>query len=567
MSRHPERARRRPWVGCWHRIRTGHPGPTPEGHIERRRFLQLAAGTAGLAWLPSIDACTSTTTKTTTPTSAASTTPLPSSAPASPVASGSVDAVPNLDALARALGSRLLRPSDSGYQSAAQLYSPRFDQIKPLAVARCASSADVQECLAFIAATGTPVAARSGGHSYAGYSTTPGLVVDVGSMTDIGPGKSNGTARIGAGARMVDVYAQLAAVGSSIPAGSCPTVGITGLALGGGVGVVARKYGLTCDTLTAVELVTPDGHAVRCDENTDADLFWAHRGGGGGNFGIVTALEFRTNPATSLMHFVVRWNWADAADAVTGWAHWLQATPDEMWSSLHVNGPASIGQPPNIYASGVYVGSPTSLQPLLDSLQAATSRFSNRSVIESSYLDTMLIEGGCADISIAACHLPSVKAGGTLERENNAARSDYIDAPLSSAGVDVLLGSIEKRASTYRLVGGSVLFDAYGGAINRLSPGDTAFVHRSSLACLQYVAPWSLSSSAASIAASQAWLDEMYTAMRPYVSGYAYQNYIDPQLADWQHSYYGSNLDRLIGVKTMTDPKNLLRFAQSIPTK
>jgi hypothetical protein len=482
---------------------------------------------------------------------------------ASPVGSASV---PDLDALAQILGSRLLRPGDSGYQGAAELYSPRFDSIKPLAVARCTSVADVQSCLAFVRTTGTPIAARSGGHSYAGYSTTSGLVIDVGPMNSIQANPTNGTARVGAGARLVDVYSQLAAAGVSIPAGSCPTVGITGLALGGGIGVVARKYGMTCDTISAVELVTPDGHYVRCDENNEPDLLWAHRGGGGGNFGVVTALEFATFPTSPLTHFVVHWSWADATEAISGWSSWLQSAPDEVWSSLHVNGAGVVGGTPNIYASGVFVGSPGALATQLNALQAATRPFSSRSATQSSYLETMLIEGGCAGESIQACHLPTVEVGGTLGREDNAARSDYIDAPLSAAGVDVLLSAIEKRSSSYRLVGGSVLFDAYGGAVNRVAPSDTAFVHRTSLACLQYVAPWGMSASAATVGINQAWLDELYAAMRPYVSGFAYQNYIDAQLAGWQQAYYGSNLARLIGVKSKTDPTNLLHFSQSIPT-
>jgi hypothetical protein len=166
---------------------------------------------------------------------------------------------------------------------------------------------------------------------------------------------------------------------------------------------------------------------------------------------------------------------------------------------------------------------------------------------------------------LAQCHLPTVQAGGTLGRENQAARSDYIVDPLTPAAADVLVSALERRATSYRLVGGSILFDSYGGAVNAVGPADTAFVHRTSLACLQYVAPWSLSPVAAVVAANRTWLDETYAAMRPFVSGFAYQNYIDPELSDWQQAYYGSNLARLVGVKGRYDPTDLMRFPQGIP--
>ena len=128
-----------------------------------------------------------------------------------------------------------------------------------------------------------------------------------------------------------------------------------------------------------------------------------------------------------------------------------------------------------------------------------------------------------------------------------------------------MLAGIEARRSL-GLPGGSVLFDAYGGAINSIAPGDTAFVHRDKLACLQYVAPWGVNASASVIAANQSWLDGLYGQMRPFVSGYAYLNYIDAKLADWQHAYYGANLERLISVKSSADPSDLLHFAQGLPT-
>ncbi|HEY0869939.1 MAG TPA: FAD-binding oxidoreductase [Acidothermaceae bacterium] len=500
----------------------------------------------------------------TTPSAAASSSSAGASVISAEPAVSSAAEVADLDALAKLLGSRLVRPSDSGYTAASRLYSTRFDGVKPAAVARCASVQDVQHCLDFVRATGTPVAARSGGHSFAGYSTTSGLVIDVGPMKQVQMIGAN-TARVGAGAALIDVYAGLATQNQSVPGGSCPTVGITGLTLGGGIGVVARKYGLSCDAVTAVELVTVDGKSIRCSENSDADLFWAHRGGGGGNFGIVTALEFQTHPTQTLTHFLVRWDWSHAHDVVTAWQQWLPTTPNELWSSLHIDGAGSASDQPHVYASGVYVGPTSGLAPLLDALQSASKApFTTRFVKEDGYLSTMFVEGGCANLTTLACHRADIDPGGQLGRESNAARSDFIAEALAPAGVDVLLTGIEARRGL-GLPGGSVLFDAYGGAINSVAPGDTAFVHRDKLACLQYVAPWGASASPSVVAANQAWLDGVYGQMRPYVSGFAYLNYIDAKLADWQHAYYGANLQRLIGVKAAADPSDLLHFAQGLP--
>src|SRR5207247_6096094 len=155
------------------------------------------------------------------------------------------------------------------------------------------------------------IVARSGGHSYGGYSTTPGVVVDVSRLKAVALDR-HGRAVVGAGARLIDVYETLAQHGRTVPAGSCPSVGIAGLALGGGVGFAARKFGLTCDNLLQATIVTASGRALVCNAHEHADLYWALRGGGGGNFGIVTRLVFRTHPVANVATCTLEWPWADA---------------------------------------------------------------------------------------------------------------------------------------------------------------------------------------------------------------------------------------------------------------
>lgn len=459
----------------------------------------------------------------------------------------------------------LVLPGNPRYPVAHELFDPAFDHIRPRGVAYCASPSDLQRCIAFARAHALPLRVRSGGHSYAGYSTCDGLVADVSRLNRIAFDRATGTATVGAGALQVDVYATLARSGVFVPGASCPTVGIGGLAQGGGIGVLDRRYGLTLDNVLALEVVTADGQLRRCDAGADADLFWACRGGGGGNFGAVASFTFRTHPVAELAMFQLSWDWAAASQAVPAWLAWASSAPDELWSNCVLAGGLP-GSSPSLGMSGVYVGAPAALGTLLDRLQRAVgSAPRSRSVWQSPFADAMQSEAGCLHLSIAQCH--GRAAGGVLPRQRFAAKSDFIAAPLGTAGVEALLRGLEARGATYHLAGGAVLLDACGGAVNRVAPAATAFVHRSDLCSVQYYTAWSAGASAAFLKANAAWMASYYASLRPFVSGYAYQNYIDPDLADWQHAYYGSNLPRLVGVKAKFDPDDFFHFAQSIPVR
>src|SRR3989441_4351882 len=226
------------------RSRSPDAGPT----MDRRRFLR----TAGIASASALASCVF---------APASASPSPTQGgmpapPSSPAATPTARAA-DWDSLGRALKGDLVRPADPAYDAARILYNTRFDSIRPQGVARCASVDDVRTCVAFAAQTGVSLALRSGGHSYGGWSTGTGLVVDTGPMSGIDLGQQ-GRVTVGAGAKLIDVYAALARAGQGIPAGSCATVGITGLTLGGGVGVMSRAWGLTCVDLVSAVVVTAD---------------------------------------------------------------------------------------------------------------------------------------------------------------------------------------------------------------------------------------------------------------------------------------------------------------------
>ena len=465
----------------------------------------------------------------------------------------------------KSLQGTLIRPSSAQYGTSLLLYHTQFTT-RPAALAYCASPKDVQTSLNFVSKYNVAIAARSGGHSYAGYSTTRGLVLDVSRMNAVTIDAGSGNATIGSGAKLVDVYAALTQRNRILPAGSCPTVGIAGLAMGGGIGVLGRKFGLTSDNLLSAQVVLANGQIVSCDSNHHADLFWALRGGGGGNFGIVTSFTFRTYPAPALTRFTLTWPWSSVAAVVNAWQNWAPSAPDELWSGcvLLTNVDKSSG--PIIEINGVYVGSASALNPLLQHLKDSIgTQPASSYVTADSVLNIMLYEAGCYNKTVAACHLPSQNPQGQVKRDTSQARSDFFTTRLPARGIDALINAINQSQASSVPGGSGIGFDASGGAINRVAKDATAFVHRDALFSIQYTGSWEADASASAIAANLSWLKNTWQAMRPYASGSAYQNYIDPDLSNWQQAYYGGNLARLKQVKKSYDPGNLFHFKQSIP--
>ena len=469
---------------------------------------------------------------------------------------------PDWSKLAASLGGTLLLPTDSGYTAAGHLYNSVYTQ-QAAAIAQCQSASDVQHCLSFARDSGVQVAARSGGHSYAAYSSCPGLVIDVTNLNDISVGRPAGSSgeklvTVGAGNVLIDVYSQLAAQGLLLPGGSCPTVGIAGLTLGGGIGVFSRAYGLTCDQVETVQIVTADGTSHHCGPGQDEDLYWACRGGGGGNFGVVTSFGFKAHPIPeAITLFTLEWAWGAAGTVLDSWFRWITSAPDELWANcqLYSSGVAGGGI---VKVTGVHIGSVSAcsaaLSPLTTAVgEATTSRF----VGPEDYLTATMIEAGCEGKPVAQCAEPVQSAFAT--------KSSYFGGPLPVSAVSEILMALSTLPSSLPGAGGGVVFDGYGGAVNKVGPSDTAFVHRSAVSCAQYSITYPEAPPSPSQKATAAeWLDNLQRSFAPVSQG-SYQNYIDPTLTDWQQAYYGSNLPRLQQVKRKYDPDQVFHFAQSIP--
>jgi FAD/FMN-containing dehydrogenase len=437
----------------------------------------------------------------------------------------------------QAMRGHVFNRGDPGFLSVAHVYNERFDGVLPKAVGRPLDARDVQGAVRWAVGHGVQMRARSGGHSYAGYSTlSNGVVLDLSKMRTISVNKRAKTATIGAGAQLIDVYAGLAAKGAAIPGGSCPSVGIAGVTLGGGMGLAARAFGLTIDNLVGIQIVTADGRVRNVNRSTDPDLLWALRGGGGGNFGIVTQFVFNIHPVPPVVtYFSVSFPWSSASEAIAAWQAWAPRSNSRLTSIFHINGAGS----PSVSANGQLLGNPSGLRGLIGPLLGVPGA-QLFTTTTRNYLSMQLLLAGCSGHGVQ------------LQRTSFRAKSDYVAKPLPSAGRRVLIRAAEERAE---LPGsGAILFDSYGGAINRVSPTATAFAHRNQMFAVQYL----------TYNGGGAWLGQTWQAMRPYVSGQAYQNYIDAGLPKWQQAYYAQNYGRLQATRKRVDPEHFFNFPQAI---
>lgn len=461
-----------------------------------------------------------------------------------------------LSALAPRLKGTLFLPGQAGYDAARLNENPRFDAARPLGVARVASAADVATALRFARENDVPLALRSGGHSYAGYSSGGGagtglpaaLVVDVRALNAV---KVSGTSvTVGAGAALAPVYAALAAKGRGIAGGSCATVGVAGLTLGGGVGVLTRAHGLTCDALISAQVVTADGRVRTVDAGHDPELFWALRGGGGGHLGVVTSLTFSTFAAPTIKSFFYQWPVSAAASVIAAWQAWAPTADARLWSTLKVLGGAAHPSGPVVMVSGTWVGG--GAPPVADFL-SKVPRPGASSAKTRSYGQAMAGYAGCASIPAGQCH---TGAGGALKREAFAATSHVAYRGLRSSEVAVLVERV--RAASPRLKEAGVSIDALGGAVGRVAPTATAFVHRRAIATVQYTATYAGSHAAD----ASAFAGGFRAAMTPAWGEHAYVNYADPTLKNPAVAYFGANAPRLAAVRQRYDPDGVFSQPQ-----
>jgi FAD/FMN-containing dehydrogenase len=435
---------------------------------------------------------------------------------------------------------RLITPNEPGYDQACQEWNARLAK-HPKEIVYCQNAQDVSAALRSTLQRGLPFRARCGGHSYECFSMVDeGVVIDVTDLDTISVNEDRTIAVIGGGGRLADVYSKLWQVGVTIPGGTCPPVGISGLTLGGGLGMLVRSRGLLIDSLLAVEMVDAQGNILTAGSSSYPDLFWACRGGGGGNFGIVTSLTFRTAPIADVTVFSVTWKWSDLATALDAWQRWALGS-DERISVLFVLLPQAAGV---VTSFGEFVGTAEEFQPLLEPLLSATqpTQISIQTMPYIQAVDTIATMEGDAS---------------TTKTNRVKGNTCFASQPFNAQAIQTLEEWMAKAPS-----GAAPVIYTMGGAISRVAPDETAFVHRNEQLLVTFQANWT---NASDDNANVEWVEGIHQAMQPYTTGGAYVNIPDRSLEGWPYAYYGENFPRLMEVKRQYDPDNIFNFEQSIP--
>lgn len=451
--------------------------------------------------------------------------------------------------LEKHLDGRLIRPGEADYGRLRIPSNLRYADVKPAGIALCAGPEDVRQSILWAVAHDLPAVPRAGGHSYSGYSVTPGLLVDLTRMNDVDVSRKEATATIAPGALNTDIYDGLQPYGVAFSAGRCPTVAVSGLTLGGGFGFSSRKLGLTVDALLETQVATADGQILVCSAKENPDLFWACRGGGGGNFGINTSFTVRTYPVDSVTLYDLSWDWSEAATVISKLQEVVAEAPDE-WSmriGIGTSGPPGKTRP-SIGALGQFFGPKNELVSILDPvLSAAKPR--KQLIAKRTFWQ-------------AKTYLYDTTPIGRYS-----VKSNYVASPFPAEGINVLLRAVEHWPGSSNEDGGGIALFAWGGAIAHVPPAATAFVHRDARFLMAYDTAWGANDSQTIVRANLHWLDQLEADISRYVTPQAYQNFIDRSLEKWEQGYYGQNLGRLIRVKKQVDPDNFFHFKQSIPTE
>jgi FAD/FMN-containing dehydrogenase len=449
-------------------------------------------------------------------------------------------AIPLSD-LRATLSGTVISPNDAGYDDARSLFFTGFDR-RPAAIVRVADASDVARVVAVARETGAELAVRSGGHSYAGYGTSEGgVVLDLSAMNAVEVDADRRTAWTQTGVKAGDYTRATGAHGLATGLGDTPTVGVGGITLSGGIGYLVRKHGLTIDDVLAAEVVTADGELLEVDDATHPDLFWALRGGGG-NFGVVTRLQFRLHEVDEVLGGMLVL--PASADVITGLVAAAEAAPEELSVIANIAKappvpfiPAEGHGKPVVLANVVYAGDVEAGGRALAPIRALAPPF--------------------ADM-VRPIRYPQIYEGAGGASAAYAATTNMLVDGLEPGAAQAILDGLETSAAQMPAVQLRVL----GGAMARVPAGATAFAHRAAKLMVNVTAFHRRSDETPE---HLAWSHGLAAALSNGAAG-AYAGFLGPDGEQGaRRAYPAGTLERLAEAKRQYDPSNLFRLNLNVP--
>jgi FAD/FMN-containing dehydrogenase len=430
----------------------------------------------------------------------------------------------------------LLRPGTDAYEAARRVHNAMIDR-RPGLIVRCAGVSDVVNAVKFARENELLVAVRGGGHNVAGTAVCDGgIMIDLSQLKGIRVDPADRTIRADAGVRWGELDHEAQAFGLGTTGGAVSTTGIAGLTLGGGLGVLMRKHGLACDNVLSIDVVTADGVFLTASAAENADLFWALRGGGG-NFGVATAFEYRLHPVGTVLGGLVLYPLDRARDMFAFYRDFTATAPDEVTAYA-----ALVTSPEGVRLSAIfacYAGSLAAGEAVLRPLREFGPPM--------------------ADL---ICPMPYVDLQKTFDPTAppgllNYWKSSFLQE-LSADATDQMIAAYATAPSSLT----SIVIEHLGGAVSRVGEGETAFSHRTRPYAATAASLWrDVTQSEPNIT----WTRRLWDAIRPSTSDAVYSNYLSDDEGELRvRAAYGSNYERLVAVKNRYDPTNVFRMNHNI---
>lgn len=435
-----------------------------------------------------------------------------------------------IQALASKVNGQVITSEASDYESSRMVFNRAFD-LRPAVIVRCAGPSDVAYALDFAQAKHLPLAVRGGGHSRLGFGMCDGgLVIDFSAMkrVEVDPGKR--VARVQAGALVRDLDEATQRSGLATTSGGCPTVGVVGLTLGGGEGRLMEKYGTACDNLLSAQVVTVDGRQIEASRQSNPDLFWAIRGGGG-NFGVVTLLEYQLHPIGDVLSGALLYSAGRIPELLQSFVRFLAGAPDELDAFVQLL-PSEQGR--RLKIDLCYCGDSRLGNDVVKPLRALKPQ--EDSVKVMSYLEAQ-------------------SAGGFLLAPVAHFQTNLILPELSSAAIEAISTAVNNAPATCK-----VIIVPLRGAVSRVGLHDTAFALRQPCFEVDMAGVWGAPVGKAEVVR---WVQATRDTLQPFAHG-VYANQLGDTSDQLVRTAYGPNYARLVEIKKKYDPNNVLRLNQNI---